>query len=183
MIIDLDMIATCAPDVAPETIVQMIQVESQGDPLALHINDKTQQQQRRAKNKTEAMSRVQNAINKGYSVDIGLMQINSKTLQRLGHSIDKAFEPCFNVAMGASLLKDNYKRALPRREEQTALRAALSAYNTGNFQDGINNGYVAKYYPMEMPVYKTALKNRLSKNPYNTETTTFKRSTNHEYQP
>jgi len=46
---------------------------------------------------------------------------------------------------GAQILTENYKTAFAKyRNEDQALDAALSAYNTGDFENGITNGYVNK---------------------------------------
>ncbi len=46
---------------------------------------------------------------------------------------------------GAALFRDFYARAVKRYGYgQRALLAAVSAYNTGNFQAGFKNGYVAR---------------------------------------
>ena len=53
----------------------------------------------------------------------------------------------YNIRAGASILTADYLAAVQTwPDPQTALRAALSAYNTGSFSKGFFNGYVAKYY-------------------------------------
>jgi type IV secretion system protein VirB1 len=55
-------------------------------------------------------------------------------------------DPCENLAAGALVLTDFFLSAAPRyRKPQAALQAALSAYNTGSFRRGFENGYVARY--------------------------------------
>jgi type IV secretion system protein VirB1 len=143
---DLDpaFIAQCAPGVAPETIQAIVRVESRGDPLALGINgpagrvlpDDPQQ----------AVSLARRYIDAGYSVDLGLMQINSNHLEGLGLSVEQIFEPCTNLRAGALIVSRSYTAASAvYGEGQRALRAALSAYNTGHFEAGFRNGYVARY--------------------------------------
>ncbi|RYZ75121.1 MAG: hypothetical protein EOP04_33745, partial [Proteobacteria bacterium] len=52
-----------------------------------------------------------------------------------------------NIRVGSEILKANYDRATDNfGSGQDALKAALSAYNTGNFHSGFSNGYVGKYY-------------------------------------
>lgn len=179
MIISAELIAACAPNVASETIQQIIQVESRGDPLSLHINGRAKQYGA-IKSKETAVYLAKKAINDGYTVDIGLMQINSNTMRRLGHIPEKLFDPCSNLSIGAAILKENYVRALQHHSNpQDALRAALSAYNTGDFQRGLRNGYVAKYYSQMNPAYSSSSNvNFLTQNPYASETTTYKRSNN-----
>jgi len=54
---------------------------------------------------------------------------------------------CANLRAGNTILTQAYGRAVGRYGEgQEALKAALSAYNTGKFATGFTNGYVARYY-------------------------------------
>ncbi len=144
----IELIAMCAPDVAPEMIQQIIKVESNGDALAIHINHKPDQMSK-ATSIQEAVYIAKNAIESGYSVDMGLMQINSQHLKWLGVDLSNLgvlFTPCANIAAGAALLKDSYNRAsLTFGVGQDALKAALSEYNTGSFTKGFKNGYLARY--------------------------------------
>lgn len=142
----LALISFCTTDVAPNTIAQIIRVESQGNPLALNVNGLDQQFT--AQNIKQAAEITRIYIEKGYTVDIGLMQINSSNFSGLGYSdndIERLFEPCNNINAGGVILKDFYIRSKKRYDNsQVALHAAISAYNTGSFSRGIKNGYVAK---------------------------------------
>jgi type IV secretion system protein VirB1 len=134
----------CAPNVAPTTIRKIIQVESQGNRLALHVNGGSVP--RAAVDASDAAQLAQAAIDAGQSVDLGLMQVNSRNLPALGYTVEQMFDSCLNLRAGAAILTANYTAAAQRYGDgQDALRAALSAYNTGNFQDRFRNGYVAKY--------------------------------------
>ncbi len=149
--IDLALIEACAPNVHSSTIQAIIQVESAGDPLAVNVNKKNgvaYPLPKKFELTDEAVRGAKKAISAGYTVDLGLMQINSVNLARLGYSVEDMFNPCKNMAAGARILEENYMRALPlHRNEQAALRAALSAYNTGSFSRGFTNGYVQRYVP------------------------------------
>jgi type IV secretion system protein VirB1 len=146
MIPPLDMIQQYAPDVAPQTIVAIIQVESGGNQYGIGINGPVRTHTR-PKSAKEAAAEARRWISRGYSVDVGLMQINSRNLQRLGITIEQAFDPAINIQVGAKILVGNYRQAIKfYGPGQNALKAALSAYNTGNYVNGFKNGYVAKYY-------------------------------------
>lgn len=80
----------------------------------------------------------------GYSVDLGLGQINSRNMRWLGLTWDTVFDPCTNIAALGAVLTSNYRSAKSGRDPQTALRVALSMYNTGSQTRGFRNGYVAK---------------------------------------
>ena len=142
----LDMMQQCAPSVAPPTIAAIIQVESGGNPFALGINGPVKRLPRPT-NAKEAARQARYYLSLGYSVDLGLMQINSNNLPGLGYTIEQVLDPCNNLKAGSRILARGYAGAAKRYGHgQTALKAALSAYNTGNYEQGFKNGYVAKYY-------------------------------------
>lgn len=166
--IDLALILACAPNVAPSTIQEIIRVESDGNPLAVNVNQKNgvaYPLPAKIKSLKEALSVTYSAISAGHTVDIGYMQVNSANLAKLGYTVEDMFDSCMNLKAGAAILSAAYAMALPRHQnEQAALRAALSAYNTGSFQRGFANGYVARYVNMpRVPTMK-------SLNPYTAET-------------
>ena len=135
----------CAANVAPITLQAVIEVESGGNPLALHVNGIEAQPV--ASDVAQAVQLAESYIAHGYSVDLGLMQVNSRNLRALGVGVFQAFNPCTNISAGATILSADYANASRLRGPgQAALRAALSAYNTGDFYRGFENGYVARYY-------------------------------------
>lgn len=139
------LIETCAINTHPKTVMAVIRVESAGNYLAIGVNGNLKL--RKAQNPKDAAQLAQYAISKGYSVDIGLMQINSNNIRRFGISLEEAFNPCTNIRLGTKILSSNYSNAVDYHGEgQGALRAALSAYNTGSMTKGFRNGYVGKYY-------------------------------------
>ena len=140
----LALSAQCAPAVAPETLVSIMDVESHFDPLAIGVNSGPRPSRRPA-NADEAARVARSLIEGGASVDLGIGQINSANLGRLGLSIEDAFEPCENLKASARILSENYRAAAKTHADpQSALRAALSLYNTGDPRRGIHNGYVAR---------------------------------------
>ncbi len=135
----------CALNVSPVTLEAVARVESDGNPLALNVNRLPGPQPRPA-SVAEAVRIAESYIARGYSVDIGLMQVNNRNLPALGYTIEQVLDPCTNIAAGGRILTANYADAARRMGEgQPALQAALSGYNTGNFSSGFRNGYVAKY--------------------------------------
>lgn len=136
----------CGPTVAPTTLQAIIRVESGGDAYAINVNGAAVQPTP-ANSAAEATATALAWIARGYSVDLGLMQVNSRNLPGLGYSVAQMFDPCTNIAAGAAVLTADYLTSLSGTPDpQAALRAALSAYNTGSFERGFYNGYVAKYY-------------------------------------
>ena len=136
----------CGSTVAPSTLLAIMRIESGARPYAINVNGAGVQPPP-ARSAEEAGAIATAWIAKGYSVDLGLMQVNSRNLASLGYTVAQMFDPCTNIAAGASILTSDYlSAAATRPDPQVALRAALSAYNTGNFERGFFNGYVAKYY-------------------------------------
>ncbi|MCF8173944.1 MAG: lytic transglycosylase domain-containing protein [Burkholderiaceae bacterium] len=125
-------------------MMALVKVESGGNPLAINVNGK-RRLARQPKSKQEALAWSEWLINRGYSVDMGLTQVNSANLPKLRTTTEALFDPCANLAAGARILVHEYAGAAKSLGAgQDALRAALSAYNTGNRRAGIRNGYVAK---------------------------------------
>ncbi|MDO9711785.1 lytic transglycosylase domain-containing protein [Paracraurococcus lichenis] len=117
--------AVCAPGVAPETLAAISRTESGLHVLAIGVNGQGGGTLLPA-TRDEAVAETRSLLRAGRSVDLGLMQINSRNLGWLGLTVEDAFDPCRNLAAGARLL------------------TSLSAYNTGHPGRGIANGYVAR---------------------------------------
>jgi type IV secretion system protein VirB1 len=132
----------CAPNVAPETVLAIVHTESRGQPLALNVNGA--KQPARPKNAADAIATAQRYVAAGYSVDLGLGQINSRNMRRLGLTWETVFDPCTNIAALGRVLSESFRSVADGRHPQTALRLALSMYNTGSPSRGFRNGYVAK---------------------------------------
>jgi type IV secretion system protein VirB1 len=99
----------CAPAVDPHMVVAIAQHESGLDPLTIHDNTTGQI----LHGQDVAIAAAQR-IAAGHSVDLGLMQINSKNLSLLGLPLSDAFVACKSVEAAARLL------------------ALFSKYNTGS---------------------------------------------------
>jgi type IV secretion system protein VirB1 len=123
-------------------VLAIIQTESSGEQFALNVNGG--KQPARQTNATDAAATARRYVAAGYSVDLGLGQINSRNMRWLGLTWDTVFDPCTNVAALARVLTNNYNAVSAGRDPQTALRVALSMYNTGSQTRGFRNGYVAK---------------------------------------
>lgn len=140
------LFATCAPAVSPETLGAIVRVESGSSPFVIGVNGAARLPRQPA-TKAEAVATATDLIAKGYNIDLGIAQINSKNLRLYGMSVADAFDSCKNIALGARILSENYAQALKTQKTQkAALDAALSAYNTGSQVNGVANGYVSKIY-------------------------------------
>lgn len=141
----LDLAQQCAPSVAPATILAIAHAESSFDTLAINVNNGPKL--RPATDPADAARLARRYIAAGYSVDLGLGQINSKNLGWLGLSVEDDFEPCRNLAAAARVIGLNYRAAARSGARgQDAMGIALSLYNTGRPRRGFANGYVARVY-------------------------------------
>lgn len=138
----LGLASQCAPNVAPQTVAAIVRTESRGLPFALNVNGARQPARQRSA--ADAAATAQRYVAAGYSVDLGLGQINSRNMRRLGLTWANVFDPCTNIAALGRVLSENYRGVAEGRHPQTALRLALSMYNTGSPSRGFRNGYVAK---------------------------------------
>jgi type IV secretion system protein VirB1 len=170
----------CAPNVAPATMQAIARVESSDNPLALNVNG-LRVQPPAAKDARAAVRIAVHYMTRGYSVDLGLMQVNSRNLAALGITVAQALEPCTNIRAAAAILTADYAAAARRLGEgQLALRAALSAYNTGDFHRGFANGYIARYVrPGDVPARIGAGAPPPPPNPYTATTAVFVREATH----
>ncbi|MGL4964738.1 MAG: lytic transglycosylase domain-containing protein [Inquilinus sp.] len=135
----------CAPLVAPETLLSVAHAESRLNPYAIGVNDGPRLDQQPASRDEAIAIATQLIVVEHKSVDLGLGQLNSRNLDRLGLSITDAFDPCRNLAGAARVLEEAYQ---PSRDQlgdgEAALGQALSRYNTGKPDRGFSNGYVAR---------------------------------------
>ncbi len=133
----LELLMMCAPAVDPITMVAVIKQESGGRPWVIYNN--TTKKSATFDSKVAAVTAATMAIDHGDSVDMGLAQINSRNLPALGLSVDQVFDPCTNIAAGASILAAGFQRT-------GSLSGALSTYNTGRPDSKIGADYAQKVY-------------------------------------
>lgn len=143
---DLAIIENCKnPNVSSPIIKQIIQIESNFNEFAINVNKIGSFT---PKTKDEAINLAKKYISNGYSVDIGLMQFNSKNLNSKlfsHYSIDDLLDVCKNIKAGSELFYLAYESTNQNLSKTQRISKALSIYNTGNEKSGFNNGYVKKY--------------------------------------
>lgn len=142
----------CAPSVAVETLWAIAQAESHANPHAIGINGNTRLL-RRPSSPREAAGWSRWLTRHGYSIDLGLMQINAKNLPGFGLTFETVFDPCTNIAAAARLLTRHYVDAAPTwGAGQGGLMAALRAYNTGKMElSSAGVGYVKRVLERAKP--------------------------------
>ena len=133
----LELLMMCAPAVDPVTMAAVVKQESGGQPWVL--NNNTTRKSVTFESKAAAVATAVAAVGRGESVDMGLAQINSKNLPALGLSVAQVFDPCTNVAAGASILAAGYERT-------GSLGNALSTYNTGRANSKVGAAYAQKVF-------------------------------------
>jgi len=139
------LMLTCAPNVHPVTLKAVIRHESRLNPYAIGVNSKAHRLKDQPNTLKAAKAVVQRLIEQGIDFDAGLGQINVRNWRWLGLTAETVFDPCTNLKAAQAVLTDCYARAVRQtNKQQAALQAALSCYNTGNFQRGFGNGYVTK---------------------------------------
>lgn len=147
MIYDVPAIAslarTCAPEIATEAVVPLVLTESGGNPLQINVNRGPRV---RAGSVAEGAAIVRRYVAAGYTVDVGLAQINSANLARLGVTIEQAFEPCTSLRLASIVLQQGYGLALRYYAGLDAISATYSLYNTGTLTRGLRNGYVGRVW-------------------------------------
>lgn len=146
---DFTTIEQCAPTVAPATMQRIIRVESAGRAHAIgyHItkDGRTYRLTTQPKTPDEAVRWARWLLENGYRFDAGVAQVNSNNFRRLGLTPETVFDPCSNIGAGGKILTEFYQGAIRQYGEgQNAVRAAISAYQTGSFTRGWGTGYVQK---------------------------------------
>ncbi|MFN8770210.1 MAG: lytic transglycosylase domain-containing protein [Neisseriaceae bacterium] len=145
LVFDLNQVINkCSYQVAPSTMYAIVKTESHGNPLAININGKVKLKYQPHTFK-QAVKWVDYLELHGYNIDIGIAQVNIKNAHRFGFKAHDMLKPCHNLMVASVILRNNYIGALSNSTTQKeALQKAISAYNTGNYRSGFNNGYVAK---------------------------------------
>ena len=155
----LQLAATNAPAVAPETLAAFAQFESGRNSNSIH--DNTTGLSLSPETSSAATVVATTLLNQGHSLDLGIMQVNSANLARTGLTVATAFDPGQSMRAGAMILVAAYQQCRRGGQvgPQPALRCAASVYNTGREQAGILNGYQARVWRVAaqiVPAIQTA---------------------------
>lgn len=148
--LDLAIVDICKNQSVPSYIVRaIIKNESARNPLSINVNHKGKSLiSYNPKTKEKAFQLAKSWINKGYTVDIGLMQFNSANFGSYPkYSIKDMLDPCKNIKVASTIYHRNFIAINKKYSFSQRVLMALSAYNTGSYTKGFKNGYVAKYEP------------------------------------
>ena len=151
------LIHSCASQAAPSTMLAVARTESALHPYAMSINRPKQvsraaglsnfeiQLARQPRSKQEAFQWMRWLLGHGITVSIGLLQVNTENAGLFHLRPEQLFEPCTNIAVGSTLLSQAYAaRIRIAPNDPNALLYALSVYNSGTYNLGFQNGYVAE---------------------------------------
>jgi type IV secretion system protein VirB1 len=141
----LALALACAPQVHADTARALVSVESAFNPWAIGVVGGALERQPRTRAEALATAKALQAA--GWNFSVGLGQINVGNFERLGLTVESAFEPCANLAAMQTVLAECFDRAsgaVSKATDQLALRQALSCYYSGNFATGFRHGYVRK---------------------------------------
>src|SRR5215475_2899053 len=151
--------STCLPTAPLSTLRAVVQVESGGNPNAMQIDfpkgllkrwrlsEGTLRLKRQPINEREALDWLAYFQSYDIFVDLGLMQVSTAEAKRRGISPESLLEPCTNLRVGWQILEDAYQiEKKTYGPGQEALQHAISRYNTGDPQQGITNGYLARVF-------------------------------------
>jgi type IV secretion system protein VirB1 len=142
----LPLLLACAPLVHADTARALVSVESAFNPWAIGVVGGVLVRQPRHRAEALATARALQAA--GWNFSLGLAQINVGNFERLGLSVEAAFEPCTNLGAMQTVLVECFDRANASSpspaQDQASLRRALSCYYSGNFATGFRHGYVSR---------------------------------------
>jgi len=146
--IDLPYFNQCQNIVDSNILFSIAKVESSLNPNAIAIVGSNKKIKKLSKK--EAIEFAKTAKEKGKNISLGLMQINISNFKKYNMSIDNAFNPCFNIKIGAKIYDQCLKRAKKSNTGKIAREKAFSCYYSGNFKTGfyqdkgLKNSYVER---------------------------------------
>jgi type IV secretion system protein VirB1 len=137
----------CAPQVSPVTMAAIVRTESGFNPYAIGILHGRLVRQPRSE--AEAVATAHSLAAGGWNFSVGLAQVNRANWPAYGLNDQRAFDPCRNLAAGAAILQRCFESAQHAQTDthadlQSALRASLSCYASGDFSTGYRTGYVQR---------------------------------------
>jgi type IV secretion system protein VirB1 len=147
----------CIPESSENTLRAIVEVESGGNPSAMQIDfprallhrwklsPGSLRLKRQPTDQKEALEWLNALATFHIFVDLGLMQISTAEANRLGIAPASLLDPCTNLRVGWRILQEDYTAEARRSGPgQDALKHAISRYNTGDPERGVDNGYVSR---------------------------------------
>ena len=72
------------------------------------------------------------SLRRDINISVGLMQINSFHINKMGVTADWVFDPCNNIRVGTSVLSESIGRLCRSGLDQGCIEPVLREYNTGS---------------------------------------------------
>jgi type IV secretion system protein VirB1 len=148
------LIAACGLVLSPSIVGGIVDTESARKPYRINVNSKTMKVVSYSFNtENEAVSFSKDLISQGYSIDMGIGQINSINLPSVNLTVEDIFKPCPNLIALQTIFLRGYNLKVDRNLSAAQKEfAALSRYNTGHPRYGIKNGYVKKVISAKLKI-------------------------------
>ena len=109
-----ELLDRCAPGAPGGELTAIVRQASGFEPHVISTGGR-KRVDIQAGSKAEAISLATELMIGGHRIRIGLAQIDSADLKRLGVSLSDAFEPCGNLTAAARLLKEDPQALKPNR--------------------------------------------------------------------
>src|SRR5882672_8244828 len=98
----LALAMACAPQVDAGTALALIAVESATNPYAIGVVGGVLHRQ--PQHRAEAVATAQALKTNGWNFSVGLAQVNARNFDRLGLTVETAFDPCANLTAMQTIL-------------------------------------------------------------------------------
>ncbi len=135
----------CAPNVHPTTLQAVVRTESGFNPYAIGVVGGRLARQPRTLPEAVATAKALDA--RGINFSMGLGQVNKSNLAVYGLTYETVFDLCANLKAGGNILHACYQRAVSAMGSgDSAVRAAISCYYSGNFTRGFKADFGATSY-------------------------------------
>lgn len=138
------LVAACAPAIHPTMLSAIVMQKSQSHIYTIGLNDSHELSYQPLMFK-EVAATAEQLKKDGHSFDINLGQINVNNLEWVGGSLFNLFDPCKSLKATQAILTYCYKQAVTKYNfEKIVLQAALSYYNTINFNSSFSTTSLQK---------------------------------------
>lgn len=109
-----ELLDRCAPSAPGRELTAIVRQASSFEPLVIGTGGR-KPVSIQPTSKSEAITLATELMVGGQRIRIGLAQIDSADLKRLGVSLSDAFEPCENLKAATQLIRDNSNALTPAR--------------------------------------------------------------------
>lgn len=147
--IDIAILHQCSPDVHPMVMQRIMTVETGHKPFSIGYRILKNGQDYRLPSSPKNLGEAKYIANwlyaNGYKYDAGIAQVNSSNFARFGVTPDDMLDICKNLNIASKILMEFYINAKRiYKDDQLALQAAISGYNSGKYNSSAGRQYVSK---------------------------------------